>query len=185
MMVAMMLPPQLPWLALLAQRDDGRSSAYTQLLPFLSGYLLIWALFSIAAAAVQLSLSSADLLLGHDGRLPKPLGALLLIAIGLFQLTPWKQACLRHCRTPMGFFLSHWRPGGVGALRMGLQHGLYCLGCCSALMLAGFALGVMHLGLMAGLVLLMSLEQLAPNGARWRRVGAALFLFGSTILLVS
>jgi len=98
----------------------------------------------------------------------------LLIGAGLFQLTPLKAACLEHCRAPAAFLSHHWRPGRLGAFRLGLVHGAYCLGCCWALMLLLFAAGIMNLVWIAGLAILVLVEKLAPFGANLARIIAAL-----------
>jgi predicted metal-binding membrane protein len=109
---------------------------------------------------------------------------MLLIAAGLYQLTPLKAACLSHCRGPAVFIAAHWRPGVVGAWRMGLSHGAYCVGCCAALMLLLFVGGVMNLVWIAGLTLLVAIEKLAPFGAVTAKVVAVALITGGAALLV-
>ena len=111
------------------------------------------------------------------------LGAALLIGAGLYQLTPLKYACLRHCRSPFDFIANHWRQGTGGAFRMGLEHGLFCLGCCWVLMALLFYGGVMNLWWIAGLAIYVLLEKLAPAGPRLGRyTGALLILWGVWVL---
>ena len=112
------------------------------------------------------------------------LSGLLLVAAGLYQLTPLKAACLRHCRGPAAFIAAHWRPGVVGAWRMGLSHGAYCVGCCAALMLLLFVGGVMNLMWIAGLTLLVAVEKLAPFGVVTAKATAVLLVAGGTALIV-
>lgn len=112
------------------------------------------------------------------------LSGMLLVAAGLYQLTPLKAACLSHCRGPVAFIAAHWRPGVVGAWRMGLSHGAYCVGCCAALMLLLFVGGVMNLVWIAGLTLLVAIEKLAPFGAVTAKLLAVLLLAGGGALLV-
>ena len=100
----------------------------------------------------------------------------MLLLAGLFQVSPLKAACLRHCRSPLGFFLTRWREGPVGAYRMGLQHGAYCVGCCWALMMLSFALGVMNLLWMTALTLFLCLEKIAPGGATSSRLSGLVFM---------
>lgn len=108
----------------------------------------------------------------------------LLIAAGVYQLTPLKTACLKQCRAPFSFVALHWRPGVFGAWRMGLEHGLYCVGCCAVLMLLLFVGGIMNLVWIAGLTLFVALEKLAPFGAAAARV-AALLLIAAGLALVA
>ncbi len=116
---------------------------------------------------------------------PRVGGALLIVA-GLFQWSPLKTACLRHCRNPLSFFLSRWRDGPAGAFRMGFRHGAYCVACCWALMALAFALGVMNLLWMAALTLLLCLEKIAPAGrGTGRAFGLAFVVWGVGLLLVS
>jgi predicted metal-binding membrane protein len=111
-------------------------------------------------------------------------GAALLLAVGLYQWTPWKNACLDHCRAPAGFFAEHWRPGIAGAFRMGIAHGSYCLGCCWLLMGLLFFGGVMNLLWVAGLTLFVLIEKLVPRGDLLARAaGVALLLAGGAQLL--
>ena len=112
------------------------------------------------------------------------LGAGLLIAAGVWQLTPWKNACLRHCRSPIGFLSAHWRPGRTGAFRMGLVHGAFCLGCCWFLMALLFYGGVMNLYWIIGLALYILIEKLLPAGARIGQLtGVILIAWGATLLI--
>ena len=109
----------------------------------------------------------------------KYLAAAILIVAGAYQLTPWKGACLTHCRSPLGFLMTNWRDGQLGALRMGIGHGAYCLGCCWALMCVLFVVGVMNLIWVAALTALVLLEKIGPGGAIVARAaGAAMVLAG-------
>jgi predicted metal-binding membrane protein len=117
---------------------------------------------------------------------PPLLAGGLLIAAGLYQLTPLKTACLTHCRGPASFLAAHWRPGASGAFRMGIGHGAFCLGCCAVLMLLLFVGGVMNLVWIAGLTLLVAVEKLAPFGAALSKaMGAALIAGGVAFLAAS
>ena len=185
MMMAMMLPAVLPWVLLFAStsrtRDPGVGPHFPAAL-FLGGYFAIWAPYCLAAAVGQRLLQrtgalSAEL---HVGSLA---GGVLLVAAGLFQLTPLKAACLKHCRTPLGFFLTRWRDGPSGAFGMGLRHGLFCRGCCWALMGLSFALGLMNLLWMAILTLVLCAEKIAPGGqAVSRAFGLVLGAWGFWLL---
>ena len=166
MMVAMMLPPVMPWLLALGPASGARETVlrrYRSVLLFAAGYFAVWLAYSVAAALIQLGLRRAGLLSHNLGLATLP-GGLLAIAAGAYQLSPWKQACLRHCRSPLAWFLRRWKNGPAGAMAMGWSHGLVCLGCCWALMAVAFAAGVMNLLWMAGLTLLLCVEKIAPGG---------------------
>jgi predicted metal-binding membrane protein len=175
MMVAMMLPSLLPWLVLFERE---------RLPLFLAGYFAVWALYCVAAAGAQIALRER-LLLDEGLALAPRAGGALLVAAGLYELTPLKRSCLRRCRSPLGRLLTRWRSGRGWALRVGLEHGLECLGCCWALMAIAFSLGVMSLGGMAALTLVLLAEKTAPWGERvspW--LAAALALWGATLVVV-
>jgi predicted metal-binding membrane protein len=186
MMIAMMLPAAAPMVLLFAaihrkQRPEGTPQLPTSL--FLLGYLLVWGGFSLAAVALQWSFAAAGSI-GPDMALTGTLlGGGILLAAGAYQLTPLKQACLRQCRHPVHFLTRHWRSGGGGAVRMGLAHGAYCLGCCWALMLLLFVGGVMNLYWIGGLALFVLFEKLVPAG-HWLSyaAGAALVAAGGWLL---
>ena len=186
MMMVMMTPSTLPWLsgfvAISRERESG-IIRHGWVALFGLGYLFVWAGFSLVAASLQVWLRS-QALLQDSAAVTAPLGALVLVGAGLYQLTPAKIACMRHCRTPLNYFLSHWRNGPGGSLRMGIAHGAFCVACCWALMLSGFALGVMNLAWMAVLTVIVALETLAPRGDQIGRLaGAAMVLWGLTLLL--
>ncbi len=185
MMVVMMLPAVLPWLTGFAalSRDRGSGAIRGGWVALLGlGYLAAWLAFSVVGASLQIGLRSWGLM-GVSAALLAPLAGLVLVGAGLYQVTPAKAACLEHCRTPMSYFLSRWRNGPAGAFRMGLSHGAFCVGCCWALMLTGFALGVMNLAWMAVLTVVIAVETLAPRGERIGRLaGAALVVWGLIVL---
>lgn len=163
MMVAMMLPSLLPWLVLFEP---------SQSLRFASGYFAVWAGYCFAAAGAQHYLRAEQAVTGEAA-------AAILIIAGAYQFTPMKQSCLRKCRSPLGHVLTHWRSGRGFWLRVGLGHGMNCLGCCWALMAVAFALGVMNLAWMAALTVLLAAEKMLPQGERFARVsGAALIACG-------
>jgi predicted metal-binding membrane protein len=188
MMIAMMVPSAAPMILLYAavarrQRETGRGA----LLPtgiFASGYVAVWGLFSVLAAALQWGFEAAGILSPMMMNSTSLLfAAAVLVAAGLYQLTPAKQACLRHCRGPIQFLMGHWRPGRWGAFRMGAEHGAYCLGCCWALMTLLFFGGVMNLYWIAGLAVIVLLEKTIPAGDRLGKVtGGLLTLWGATFL---
>jgi predicted metal-binding membrane protein len=167
MMVAMMLPSAAPMILLFAavnrkQRLQGSQRVPTGL--FLLSYLVVWGGFSLTATVLQWGFSQTGLLAPSMVTTSVVLGGSLLVAAGLYQLTPIKQACLRHCRSPLQFVTTHWRTGAAGAWRMGLAHGAYCVGCCWFLMLLLFLGGVMNLLWIAGLALFVLFEKVVPAG---------------------
>jgi predicted metal-binding membrane protein len=167
MMVAMMLPGAAPMLLLFARVNRKEKAAGAPLVPtalFAAGYLLVWGGFGAVATALQWGLESARLLSPMLVTTNHWLGAGILVTAGLWQLTPLKAVCLRHCRTPLGFLIGNWRAGRLGALRMGLEHGAFCLGCCWFLMALLFFGGVMNLYWIAGLAVFVLLEKIIPHG---------------------
>jgi predicted metal-binding membrane protein len=179
MMVGMMVPSAAPMsllFAAVARRAREQGSAVAPTFVFVSGYVAVWTLFSLAATGAQWGLEQAALLSPMLASTSPAFGGLLLTAAGSYQWTPWKDACLDHCRAPAHFFAVHWRDGALGSFRMGAVHGLYCLGCCSVLMGLLFFGGVMNLLWVAGLTLFVLLEKLAPHGAAIGRLGGVVLL---------
>ena len=187
MMAGMMLPSAAPTILLygaMVRKHAERGRVLPAVWIFVGGYLFVWAGFSVAAALLQALLDHAALLSPMLASSSKSLSAVLLAVAGVYQLTPLKDRCLRHCREPVQFLMTHWRPGPVGALRMGLEHGAYCVGCCSMLMLLLFAVGVMNLAWVAAIAAFVLVEKLMP-GARFtsRFAGAALLVLAGATLL--
>jgi predicted metal-binding membrane protein len=186
MMVAMMLPSALPTILIFhrAVRNDPQvSSPARRMIAFAAGYIVAWSVFSIGAALLQWGLAEAALLSPMMVSASPWLGGALLVVAGIYQWTPLKYACLRHCRSPLAFLAEHWRPGMPGALRLGLRHGLFCVGCCWALMLLLFVGGVMSLLWIGGIMAFVLIEKLAPYGAQGGRLsGIALVLAGAWVL---
>ncbi|HEX8639526.1 MAG TPA: DUF2182 domain-containing protein [Allosphingosinicella sp.] len=186
MMVAMMLPSAAPMI-LLYSRVSTQSGGSGRLAPtwvFLLAYLAVWTGFAALAALAQALLIAtgaidAMALAAGDGRLA---GALLLLA-GFYQLSPLKRACLDRCRSPLEFILRLSRPGTAGALRLGVAHGLYCLGCCWVLMTLLFVGGVMNLAWILGLSLLVVFEKYAPPSLHVRPLLAAALIVAGTLLV--
>lgn len=179
MMVAMMLPSAFPMIFTFTkvqqrQASAGRMTAPTWL--FVAGYLCVWVGFSMVAAITQWSLHEYALLSSTMGKVGPLLGGGILITAGLFQFSKLKQACLRMCRTPLGFLMAEWRDGLGGALVMGSRHGLYCTGCCWALMLVMFVGGVMNLALMAALAVYFVAEKLLPRAQQFSQLTGALLV---------
>jgi predicted metal-binding membrane protein len=175
MMAAMMAPTAWPWVRsvhrLSGSTDSSRAAIAGQ---FAAGYLVAWFAYSIAAALLQLTLREAGVVDPIAG-MTSWAGAGVLGGAGLYQFAPLKHACVTHCRSPLGYFLARWRNGPSAGFRMGLDHGLYCVGCCWALMTTALAVGVMNLWWMAALGVIALIEQVAPHGHTVRRaVGAAL-----------
>ena len=186
MMIAMMTPSAAPLVLLYArayrheQRQGKLPDGAVPAFVFVLGYLLSWACFSVVATGLQWGFERAGLV--HQmmmWSLSPYFTAALLVAAGLYQLTPLKRACLEHCRSPVQYLAQHFQPGARGALRLGLRHGLYCLGCCWFLMALLFAGGIMNLVWIAGLAIYVLIEKLAPQGQRISRVaGIAMVLVG-------
>ena len=188
MMVAMMVPSASPLILLVAAANRKRSERRDPLVPtglFLTGYLLVWTAFSAVATAAQWGLHTTALLSSRMVSASPVLGGLLLLTAGVFQFTPLKQACLTHCRSPLGFVMSHWREGPGGAVRMGLEHGLFCVGCCWVLMALLFVAGVMNLLWVAVISLFVLAEKVLPRGELVGRLGGAALLVAGVVVLTS
>ena len=181
MMVAMMIPAAAPTILLYARvhrHSNGPESA-PPTAAFLTGYLACWVGFALIAAGLQswlvspmtMTLASRDAAAG------------LLIAAGLYQLTPVKDACLSRCRSPAGFLNRYYQPGPSGAFRLGMLHGAYCVGCCWLLMALLFVGGVMNLIWVVSLALLVAAEKLLPGGLLLARIaGVAMIVWGAARL---
>ena len=168
MMAAMMFPSIAPMVVAYARiqrrrREDGKAqSAPSAVGLFVAGYLVSWTLFGLAAyGLLELGRSLSIDALAWDEAGPYVAGGVILAA-AIYQLTHAKDVCLRKCRGPLAFVLGYWKPGYGGALRMGVEHGAWCVGCCWALMAALFALGVMSVGWMAFVAALIAVEKLLP-----------------------
>lgn len=187
MMVAMMVPSASPMILLHAkvnrqQGDAGGAGLGT--VAFTLGYLLAWTGFSAVATLLQWVLERLALLSPMMASTSVLLGAVVLLAAGIYQLTPIKAACLEHCRSPLHFVMHHWRRGTRGALVMGLDHGIYCIGCCWFLMALLFVGGVMNLLWIAGLTVLVLLEKVVPRGELVARTAGVGLLAAGVFLLV-
>lgn len=187
MMVGMMLPSAAPAILLYGgmvrkSRERGRSMPAVYV--FVAGYLMAWTAFSVLAAALQVFLGHLALMSPMMVSTNAALSGVFLMAAGLYQWLPVKQACLRTCRSPLQFFMMHWREGRAGALHMGLEHGAICVGCCWSLMLLLFVGGVMNLlwvAVVAGFILI---EKLLPAGRfTGRFAGVGLTVVGVAALL--
>ena len=186
MMVAMMLPGAAPMLLLFTRvnrAQKARDRAYVATGIFAAGYLAAWGLFSALATGLQWGLEQLDLLGPMMTTTSWWLAGAILLAAGIWQLTPVKTVCLRHCRSPLSFLAHQWRPGRLGAFRMGLEHGSYCLGCCWFLMGLLFFGGIMNLFWIAGIAAFILLEKTIPMG-HWlaRLAGIAAAAWGLVML---
>ena len=186
MMAAMMLPSASPMILfytrITGERGAGRSAAGASGV-FVAGYLAVWAFFSVAAASLQIAFDRYALISPSMRATSAVLAGVVLVAAGLYQFTPAKRACLRHCRSPLEFVMLHWRPGTRGAFAMGVRHGGYCVGCCWLLMLLLFVGGVMNVAWIAGIALYVLVEKTVPAG-HWvsRAAGIALIAWGVATL---
>ncbi len=186
MSVAMMLPSSLPLVTVFRTVTRRRARPGRDLALLVAGYLTMWALFGLAAFSADTLVHEALEEWRQFAAYERYLVAVTLLVAGVFQFTPLKYSCLRQCRSPIGFLASHWH-GGSGrraAFTLGLRHGLFCVGCCWALMLLMFAVGGVNLGWMLALGAVMFAEKAAPWGlCVTRPVGVLLTLWGVGLLL--
>ena len=186
MMVAMMIPSASPMILAFAGVNRMRRTQSLPYVPtsvFVLGYVAAWTFFSLVATLTQEVLHSAALISSMGISNSRIIGGILLAATGIFQWTPLKNACLRHCRSPLGFILTEWREGTRGAFQMGVRHGMYCVGCCWLLMSLLFVAGVMNLWWVAAIAVFVLIEKVATVGP-WiaRAIGALLILWGGWML---
>ena len=186
MMVGMMVPSAAPVILLVLgvyrRRHDPR--ARLSAVAFVAGYLVCWAVFSAAAAAGQVGLHRGALMAADMRLSSAAISGVVLLLAGVYQWLPIKNACLTHCRSPFGFVSQFWREGTGGALRMGIRHGLFCVGCCWVLMVLLFVVGVMNLFWVAAIAGFVLLEKLTRGGAVLGRVaGVALGAWGLYLLV--
>lgn len=191
MMVGMMLPSAAPAITLYAtmvrrNREIGTTLPSAWL--FTAGYLLVWAGFSVAASVLQASLQEIQMLSPMMISTSVTLSSAILIIAGIYQWLPFKRACLEKCRTPLQFFLMRWRTGGFGSIAMGAEHGVFCVGCCWALMLLLFAVGIMELFWVVLIACFVLSEKLLPENTwlgRWfsRLAGLGMVITGVAMLV--
>jgi predicted metal-binding membrane protein len=187
MMVAMMVPSAGPLILIVTAVNRKRQEREDPVLPtavFLTGYLLVWAGFSVLATLTQWGLHTLALLSPMMVSTSSILGGVLLLAAGIFQWTPLKHACLTHCRSPLGFLMTRWRDGARGALVMGVEHGIFCVGCCWILMVLLFVAGVMNLLWVATIAAFVLAEKLFSRGELIGRVAGGVLVLAGIILLV-
>ena len=177
MMAAMMLPSSAPMFLLYRLSAGDGTHGELRTLAFGAGYLLVWA---IVGAVVLLAQRVLDITVSADLR---PFGvAAVLLAAGLYQFTPLKATCLRACQTPADFLVRHWHGGAIGPLRLGIDHGVYCLGCCWALMAVLVAAGGMGLAWVALIALIVLVEKLVPRAIWFGRAIGVAFVLGAVVV---
>jgi predicted metal-binding membrane protein len=185
MMIGMMAPSAAPMILLFAAMQTSRDErgASWSVFNFAIGYLAVWTGFSALATLAQWALHDASLMSAQMAMSNAWLGGAILVAAGAYQWTPLKRLCLAKCQSPLGFIATHWRAGTGGALRMGIDHGFYCLGCCWALMGLLFVVGVMNLFWVALLALLVLLEKVATAGQAVARIAGIALIAGGIAML--
>ena len=187
MMVGMMVPSAAPMIllyTLVARRSRDQRHPFPPVGAFLGGYLVVWSAFSLMATVLQWALERLALLSPTMTSASPYFGGGLLIAAGVYQLTPLKDVCLKHCAAPAVFISRHWRPGVRGAVRMGLEHGVFCVGCCWALMGLLFLGGVMNLLWVAAIAALVLIEKLCAMAGIFRIFsGMCLMLAGLFVVI--
>jgi predicted metal-binding membrane protein len=186
MMVAMMVPTAASMIltyTALTRRQQTQPEPFAPTAVFLGGYLVMWTGFSALATLAQWGLHEAALLSPMMMNTSPILGGVLLLSAGIFQWTPWKYTCLKHCRSPLGFLMTDWREGTWGALWMGLRHGSYCTGCCWFLMALLFVAGVMNLLWVATITAFVLVEKMVPRGDLVGRVAGGVLVLAGIVLL--
>jgi predicted metal-binding membrane protein len=188
MMIGMMAPSVAPMLLLyaaVARQASTRGHVFAPAGWFAAGYLLAWSLFALVATLAQWGLEARALIVPMMAGTGQVAGGILLIAAGVYQWLPVKQACLASCRAPLSFVQRHggFAPGARGSLRLGVLHGLYCIGCCWAVMALLFAFGVMNLTWIAGLMVFVLLEKLLPWPRTVSRVSGAVACVAGVVLI--
>jgi len=181
MMLAMMTPAVAPVVLLFRRvQQQQPDTAVSRTLAFVGGYFAAWAGFSIAATVLQSALISLEWIDTMTVAQDRALAAALIAAVGIYQFLPWKAACLEQCRSPLEFITRSHRRGAVGAWRMGLEHGAWCVGCCWLLMLLLFVGGTMHLAWIVGITVVVTLERWFA-AQRWLSpaLGVALIAFAA------
>lgn len=189
MMVAMMFPtaaPMIMMFATVSAEKKQRGQTFVPTWIFVVSYLLVWIAFGVLAYGVGVgvdALSRESMWVTNNA---SRVGGILLLAAGLYQLSPLKNLCLAKCRSPLSFILTSWRDGHAGALWMGLKHGAYCFGCCWLLFAILFPLGIMNIAAMVALTLLIFAEKSLPIGTLIGRLaGAALIGYGAAAIFVA
>jgi predicted metal-binding membrane protein len=186
MMVAMMFPTAAPMILTFHKVQAGkreRGDAFVSTWMFVAAYILVWTLAGVAAYAGALAAETIAVRAALSSTTAARIGGAVIILAGIYQLTPLKDLCLSKCRTPITFIMTSWRDGVVGALRMGLLHGAYCLGCCWLLFVILFPLGIMNIAAMAVITLIVFAEKTLPWGRLApRATAAALVAYGAVVI---
>jgi len=177
MMAAMMLPSATPMILLHRLGANGRVRTQLWSAAFVAGYLVVWA--SVGIVVWGAAIAASAIVMPEERALG--VAAILLIA-GVYQFTPLKSTCLRACRTPADFLLTHWHRGLSGQVRLGVEHGLYCLGCCWALMALFVGAGAMSLMWAVGIALVVLVEKVRPEGITFGRIAGALLIAAAVIV---
>lgn len=188
MMIGMMLPGAAPMILMFATVNRNKRASGQRFVPvsvFTLGYLLVWGFFSAGATVAQWALDQLAMLSPSLTMVSPTVDGALLIAAGIYQFTPLKRACLSHCRSPVAFVLNRWHDGGGGALRMGLEHGAFCLGCCWVLMALLFVVGVMNLLLVAAIAAFVLVEKLLSGGVWIGQLGGGAMIAAGAWLAAS
>jgi predicted metal-binding membrane protein len=187
MMIAMMTPSVAPLILIFAMVNRKRKQQQNPFVPsgyFLAGYFLVWAAFSLLATILQWFLQQISLLNPDMETTDKILGGSIIIIAGVFQFTPLKKRCLHYCRTPVDFVHRNWKEGKTGAIKMGIENGIFCLGCCWVLMTLLFVAGIMNLLLIALIALFILVEKMIPYSKPVSFIaGALLVVYGISLLL--
>jgi predicted metal-binding membrane protein len=178
MMAAMMLPSATPMILLHRLGADGRLRTQLWTAAFVAGYLVVWASVGIVVWGAAIAASAIVM----PEQRAVAVAAILLLA-GVYQFTPLKSTCLRACRTPADFLMTHWHRGLSGQLRLGIEHGLYCLGCCWGLMALFVGIGAMSLVWAAGIALVVLIEKVRPEGVAFGRIAGAALIAAAVIVL--
>jgi len=177
MMAAMMLPSATPMILLHRLGADGRVRRGLWSAAFVAGYLVVWA--SVGIVVWGAAIAASTIVMPEQRAVA--VAAILLLA-GVYQFTPLKSTCLRACRTPADFLLTHWYRGLFGQLRLGIEHGLYCLGCCWALMALFVGVGAMSLVWAAGIAVVVRIEKVRPEGVAFGRIAGGLLIVAAAIV---
>ena len=188
MMVGMMLPSAAPTILVygaMVRKNGERGTVLPAVWVFTGGYLLTWTVFSLVVAVLQMFLQRSALVTPMMVSASTDLSAAILIAAGVYQWLPLKEVCLRKCRNPLAFFLTRWRAGGLGAFRMGVENGAYCVACCWVLMLLLFVTGVMNLLWVALITAFVLIEKVLPAPKVTSNIAGVLLVAGGLVVLIN